>query len=79
MQKHAPDLWELLSVLLSADPRQSYKREWTRKKGEQGEISGVSQQEHKRREFAEVELGDLDDNGWENVHDDEDEPEDLQE
>ena len=28
MQKHTPDLWELLSVLLSADPQRSYKWEW---------------------------------------------------
>jgi len=78
MEKLAPDLWELFRVLLSADPRRSYKKAWARRQAEPSENTGCSR-EHERREFAEVELGDLDDDEWVNMDRDEDEPEDIQE
>ena len=85
MQKNAPDLWELLGVLLSADPERSYKKEWARRRTEHTGTSWKCE----KQEFAEVELGDLGDDRWEDVDADrdelplvdegEDEPEDIQE
>ena len=89
MQNRAPDLWQLLKILLLADPQWAYKKEWARKRAGHTQNTGISE-EHNSREFGEIELGDLDDdNGWEDVDadgeelqlvdEDEDEPEDIQE
>ena len=58
--------------------QRSYKKAWARRQAEPSENTGCSR-EHERREFAEVELGDLDDDEWVNMDRDEDEPEDIQE
>ena len=78
MEKHAPDLWRLLKVLLSADPRRLYKKMWAQRQVES--VRDTSSKDHETREFAEVELGDLDnDDEWLDMDGDEDEPEDVQE
>ena len=78
MEKHAPDLWRLLKILLSADPRRLYKKMWAQRQVEM--VRDTSSKDHERREFAEVELGDLDDDDkWLDMDSDEDEPKDVQE
>jgi hypothetical protein len=47
MQKHAPDLWKLLKVLLSADSQRSYKKEWAQRRAEHAQNTGIGQEQKK--------------------------------